>query len=76
MSATIDMNVTRRINDPRKFNAPELSTLVKALELKDWYTDIIVNFGASIDGCTVAEFDTLLHPGGYQLGRVHVSEAA
>lgn len=65
--------LTRRINSPRFFPPDELAAFAEALELKDWYSDLVINFGAGLDGCTVAEFDTMLHPMGYELGRVNVA---
>jgi hypothetical protein len=65
--------LTRRINYARMFPADELACFAKILELKDWYEDLVVNFGAGLDNCTVAQFDEMLHPLGYELGRQNVA---
>lgn len=65
--------LTRRINAPETFPAIELAAFAQVLRLEDWYADLVINFGAGIKGCTVAEFDQLLHPMGCQLGRVNVA---
>lgn len=65
--------LTRRIRSPRTFPADELATFAKLLQLKDWYNDLVTNFGAGLDACTVAEFDRMLHPMGYELGRQNVA---
>jgi hypothetical protein len=65
--------LTRRINSPQSFPAAELEAFAQVLELKDWFGDLVVNFGAGLDGCTVSEFDRMLHPQGCQLGRINVA---
>ncbi|MTB49801.1 hypothetical protein [Lewinella sp. W8] len=65
--------LTRRINSPETFPASELAAFAQVLQLKDWYADLVINFGAGIDGCSVADFDRMLHPMGCQLGRVNVA---
>ncbi|SER16672.1 hypothetical protein SAMN05444359_12646 [Neolewinella agarilytica] len=65
--------LTRRINTPRDFPADELAAFADLLKIKDWFGELVINFGAGLDGCTVSEFDKMLHPQGCQLGRVNVA---
>ena len=65
------IRLSRKINNPRTFLADELTALVEALQVKDWFAELVVEFGVGIDGCTVAEFDQLLSQDGHQLGRVN-----
>lgn len=65
--------LTRRINNAKTFPADELAAFAQVLELKDWYDDLVLNFGAGIDVCTVSQFDRMLHPLGCQLGRINVA---
>ena len=65
--------VTRRINAPEHFKAHEIVALANALQVKDWYAELVINFGVGVKGCSVYEFDKMLHPQGHQLGRVMVA---
>jgi hypothetical protein len=65
--------LTRRINSPEIFPADELEAFAQVLELKDWFGDLVLNFNAGIDACTVSQFDRMLHPQGCQLGRINVA---
>lgn len=65
--------VTRRINAPEYFKVNEIVAFAKALQIKDWYAELVINFGVGIKGCLVYEFDQLLHTDGHQLGRIQVA---